>query len=97
MEVKKNSEDRLPGESGPENKGVWLKNIDRVSALALAVLIFFVVTLLTVYFFPIYPDEIQVRMGLSRLPIISHTDSVGCPYVFPLSSRLSPLRCTSRA
>lgn len=45
-----------------------LNNIDWLALISIALVIIFFVTLRTVYIFPIYPDEIQVRFWLSRLP-----------------------------
>ncbi|MDO8805331.1 MAG: hypothetical protein Q7R35_12980 [Elusimicrobiota bacterium] len=68
MDINKENVDRLPEEHGPVTPLAGLKNIDLASFVAVALLGVFVVTLVTVYFYPIYPDEIQVRFWLSRLP-----------------------------
>jgi hypothetical protein len=57
--------ERNPG-AKPSTDG--LKSIDWAVVTSIAVLLVFCLTLLTAYFFPIYPDEIQVRFWLSRLP-----------------------------
>lgn len=46
----------------------YLKRIDWAAYISFALIIVFGVTLVTAYFFPIYPDEIQSRFWLSRLP-----------------------------
>jgi len=46
----------------------YLKHIDWVASISIVLIIVFGITLFTAYFFPIYPDEIQVRFWLSRLP-----------------------------
>jgi len=43
-----------------------LYSMDLVVLLSIALIIAFCLTSLTAYFFPIYPDEIQVRLTLSR-------------------------------
>lgn len=45
-----------------------MSHISLIPILSILVLGTFAVTLFTCYFFPIYPDEIQVRFWLSRLP-----------------------------
>ena len=45
-----------------------LKRVDWVGYTSAAVLALFILTLVTVFFFPIYPDEIAVRYALSRFP-----------------------------
>jgi hypothetical protein len=47
---------------------LYLDHIDWTAFISMALIISFCTTLCTVYFFPIYPDEIQVRFWLSRLP-----------------------------
>lgn len=42
--------------------------VDVVTLLSWALLFVFLGTILTCYYFPLYPDEIQVRISLSRLP-----------------------------
>lgn len=54
--------------SGAADVRDFLERIDWVRFVAFALIGAFVVTLFTLYFFPIYPDEIQVRFWLSRLP-----------------------------
>ena len=46
----------------------YLHYIDWAAFISIILLICFGATLCTAYFFPIYPDEIQVRFWLSRLP-----------------------------
>lgn len=46
----------------------YLKRIDWAAYISFALIIVFGITLVTAYFFPIYPDEIQTRFWLSRLP-----------------------------
>jgi hypothetical protein len=46
----------------------YLKRVDWAAYLSFALIIVFGITLVTAYFFPIYPDEIQSRFWLSRLP-----------------------------
>ena len=46
----------------------YFNHIDWVAFISMALIIIFSITLYTAYFFPIYPDEIQVRFWLSRLP-----------------------------
>lgn len=42
--------------------------IDKVALISISLILVFGLTLFTVYFFPVYSDEIQVRFWLSRLP-----------------------------
>lgn len=46
----------------------YLRRIDWAAYVSLALIFVFGLTLVTAYFFPIYPDEIQSRFWLSRLP-----------------------------
>lgn len=46
----------------------YLSHIDWAAFISIALIIVFGITLYTAYFFPIYPDEIQARFWLSRLP-----------------------------
>jgi hypothetical protein len=46
----------------------YLRRIDWAAYVSIALIFVFGVTLVTAYFFPIYPDEIQSRFWLSRLP-----------------------------
>lgn len=45
-----------------------LNRIDWLAFISIALIIIFGIALFTTYFFPIYPDEIQARFWLSRLP-----------------------------
>ncbi|MCX5657418.1 MAG: hypothetical protein NTZ48_04240, partial [Candidatus Omnitrophica bacterium] len=45
-----------------------ISRIDWLKLMAISLLVVFFGTLTTVYFFPIYPDEISARLVLSRLP-----------------------------
>jgi hypothetical protein len=45
-----------------------LNKIDLLRVVSISLVIVVFLTLLTTYFFPIYPDEIQARLWLSRLP-----------------------------
>lgn len=45
-----------------------LKQIDLVAFISIALVIVVSITMFTIYFFPLYPDEIQARLMLSRLP-----------------------------
>lgn len=46
----------------------YLRQIDWVAYISMALICGFGITLLTSYYFPIYSDEIQARFWLSRLP-----------------------------
>lgn len=46
----------------------WLAHVNWVIVAAVALVSLFMLTLVSLYFFPLYPDEIQVRFWLSRLP-----------------------------
>ena len=46
----------------------YLKHIDLAACISMVLIIVVSITLFTAYYFPIYPDEIQVRFMLSRLP-----------------------------
>lgn len=46
----------------------YFNHMDLAGYISIALIIFFGLTLLTAYYFPIYPDEIQARFWLSRLP-----------------------------
>ena len=60
-----------------------LSKVDFLWIVSIALIIVLFFTLLTIYFFPIYPDEIQARLWLSRLP-----------YDFPVKISASPI-CVS--
>lgn len=45
-----------------------LSQVDLIRLVSKALILVFVFTLVTCYLLPIYPDEIQVRIALSRLP-----------------------------
>ncbi|MDX8128374.1 hypothetical protein JWZ98_14460 [Methylomonas sp. EFPC1] len=46
----------------------YFRHVDWSSYIHLALAFVFCITLITTYFFPIYPDEVQIRFWLSRLP-----------------------------
>lgn len=56
--------DRLKAKAPQE----YLKRINWIAFISIALIIVFGMTLCTTYFFPIYPDEIQIRFNHSRLP-----------------------------
>jgi len=58
----------VPGDPSAATLREYLKRIDWAAYVSIALIIVFAITLLTAYFFPIYPDEIQARFWLSRLP-----------------------------
>jgi hypothetical protein len=62
--VKKN----VPGDPSARTLRESLKHIDWAAYISIALITVFAITLVTAYFFPIYPDEIQSRFWLSRLP-----------------------------
>jgi len=70
----------------------YLKRIDWVAYLSIALIGIFIITLFTAYFFPIYPDEIQVRFWLSRLAYDFPEKISGAPACF--SSFFQPISST---
>jgi hypothetical protein len=60
--------ENVPGNQRATPLREYLKHIDWAAYMSIVLISVFVITLLTAYFFPIYPDEIQSRFWLSRLP-----------------------------
>lgn len=59
----------MPGNLKTTNPEDCQNHIDYWAAfISIALIVVFGITLFTTYFFPIYPDEIQARFWLSRLP-----------------------------
>ena len=69
-----------------------MKRTDWVAFTSIALIILFGITLFTAYLFPIYPDEIQVRLWLSRLPYDFPEKVSGAPPC--LSTFLQPIPAT---
>lgn len=66
-----------------------MNRIEFASFISIALIIVFCVTLITAYYFPVYPDEIQVRFWLSRLPYDFPEKISGAPAC--LSSFFQPI------
>ncbi len=58
----------MSGSSAVKTITSRLNEIDLLWVVSIALVSVLFLTLLTTYFFPIYPDEIQARLWLSRLP-----------------------------
>jgi putative flippase GtrA len=70
----------------------YLNRIDWLALISVALIVVFGITLFTTYFFPIYPDEIQTRIWLSRLPYDFPEKISGAPTC--LATFLQPIPLT---